>query len=840
MNITKRKSKTLAMLIAIIMVAGIFIPYASDKAYAADGRITVKVGKEIDYSSHFTHYFYAGEKDHPVYCAQPQLPTLPSGTYDYNFISPTSMLAKCLYYGYGGPGFDEYIDDTLKGSWDGEDDAYCLTHIIISIAYDETTSASVDPFYGLTGTWKSKAQSLYNYVKTLPAPPVNYRAYIIKSAGCQDILGSFNDTGNIKLVKSSKDTAMTGNNSCYSLAGAKYGVYYKGSQIGTITTDVSGAGSLNNVLVADYTIKEISASKGYALDLSSYKCNVKDETTTTVGVKEQPKDDPIGILLRKGDGETDKATPQGGATLKGAVYEVKYYKHAATGKSLAAAWRFITDKNGIAHLAETDLDKSFDNSDLYISAAGDPCIPLGTVTVQEVKAPEGYLLNDRIYTTEITEGSGTTESVYTYNTPEIGSDEEVAEQPKRGDVQFVKVKDGTMQRLSNVQFKITSKTTGESHIVCTDENGMVDTSSSFNSHKNDTNGGTFESGLWFGEPSAVDDTKGALLYDWYVLDEIRGEPNEGLRLAKDIEFRVYRDSTVIELGTITNDVVKIKTTALDSDTKNHISYADNKVTIIDTVAYKNLTEGKTYRMKGTLIDKETGKPLSVDGKVITSEKKFLCRDENGSIELEFTFDGTSLGGTETVVFEKCFDVEAEDEIASHEDIEDKDQSISIPKIRTKAMGKDTRLNTVSNAGKQTVIDTVSFEKLLPGEKYVLKTWIVNSKGFPIPNALAVTKEFTANKENGEIDAEMSFEVGRLAGQKVIVFEELYIVNKDSGKKDIVASHKDINDDDQSIEIMAGTPKTGDSNLMWLFAILAVIAGGGALAALKVSGKRKKE
>ena len=97
-----------------------------------------------------------------------------------DLIRPDSMLAKCLYYGYGGPGFADHTDRQLSGQWDGEDDAYCLTHIIISIAYDKTTSASANPFYGLTDAWKNKAKSLYEYVKGLPDPPVNYRAYQIK------------------------------------------------------------------------------------------------------------------------------------------------------------------------------------------------------------------------------------------------------------------------------------------------------------------------------------------------------------------------------------------------------------------------------------------------------------------------------------------------------------------------------------------------------------------------------------------------------------------------------------------------------------------------------------
>ena len=179
-----------------------------------------------------------------------------------------------------------------------------------------------------------------------------------------------------------------------------------------------------------------------------------------------------------------------------------------------------------------------------------------------------------------------------------------------------------MSRLPNVQFRITSKTTGESHVVCTDDNGMIDTSAGFNSHKNDTNGGTAESGIWFGEMDAIDDEKGALIYDFYYLNELRGESNEGLKLAKDIEFRVYRDKAVINLGTVTDDVVSIGTTAKDSDTENHISLADNKVTIIDTVKYKNFTPGKACRLVGTLMDKETGEPVMVSGKPVTSEKEF--------------------------------------------------------------------------------------------------------------------------------------------------------------------------------------------------------------------------
>ena len=157
------------ILVMIALLFSAFIPAATQSAYAADGTISLKVGRVIDYSSHFTHYYYTGDKDSPVYCAQPQLPSPKEGTYSYSFMSPDSMLAKCLYYGYGGPGFSDYTDRQLSGQWDGEDDAYCLTHIIISIAYDKTTSSDADPFRGLSESWKNKAKRLYTRVGFISA-----------------------------------------------------------------------------------------------------------------------------------------------------------------------------------------------------------------------------------------------------------------------------------------------------------------------------------------------------------------------------------------------------------------------------------------------------------------------------------------------------------------------------------------------------------------------------------------------------------------------------------------------------------------------------------------------
>ena len=115
--ISLNRRSVIAIALCMTFLLG-YMPFSTDRAYAADGSITLKVGRDIEYSSHHTHYFYAGDKESPVYCAQPQLPAPKSGKYSYDLIRPDSMLAKCLYYGYGGPGFADHTGRQLSGQWE--------------------------------------------------------------------------------------------------------------------------------------------------------------------------------------------------------------------------------------------------------------------------------------------------------------------------------------------------------------------------------------------------------------------------------------------------------------------------------------------------------------------------------------------------------------------------------------------------------------------------------------------------------------------------------------------------------------------------------------------------
>lgn len=684
--ISFNRRSVIAIALCMTFLLG-YMPFSADKAYAADGSITLKVGRDIEYSSHHTHYFYAGDKESPVYCAQPQLPAPKSGKYSYSLIRPDSMLAKCLYYGYGGPGFADHTDRQLSGQWDGEDDAYCLTHIIISIAYDKTTSASANPFYGLTDAWKNKAKSLYEYVKGLPDPPVNYRAYQIKVAGCQDILGSFNDTGSIRLQKSSANTVITEGNPNYSLAGAKYGVYYGNALIGTITTDENGTGTLENVLVGDYTVKEMEPSRGYAIEVSGHNVSVKADQRTDISVKEVPQSNPMDVLLEKLDSETGKAEPQGAASLEGAEFKVEFYAAFSGPRSAKAkagadrTWVFRTDGEGRIKFTK---DYLVSGDEFYYQSDGKTiCMPLGKVVITEIKAPEGYLINGGIFTAYITP-SGVKETVLVYN------EQSVSEQVKRGDLEMVKVSDGDQKRLANVPFTITSLTTGESHTIVTDKNGYASTAATWNRHTHNMNAGkTSKDGIWFGT-SEPDDSKGALIYDDYEVAEQRCEANQGMKLLK-IKVSVYKDSVTIPMGTMTDDRIEIGTTAT-YDTGQKVSKAEKSVTIEDVVRYSGLQAGNTYIIKGKLIDKSTGMPLLVDGKDVVSEKEFTAENSSGEVTVSFTFDASSLSSRKIVVFENLY--EDDTEIAAHADIADEGQTVSLESdhpSNSPKTGDDTKL-----------------------------------------------------------------------------------------------------------------------------------------------------
>ena len=332
------------------------------------------------------------------------------------------------------------------------------------------------------------------------------------------------------------------------------------------------------------------------------------------------------------------------------------------------SWKLKSDADGVVRMDEAHLisgDSFFENNEL----------PLGTITVWEMHAPEGYLVDTVTHCIRTgTEQNGS------YKALKIWNPVEIKEKLIRGDLKLVKAADKTLKRLADIPFRITSQATGESHVILTDKNGEASTGAYWNPHTVNTNEGkTSEDGIWFGE-GTPDNTRGALPYGTYLVEELSCKNNEDRMLIPAFEVEVTKEMRVIDLGTLTNDehpVPEIGTRASDRETGTHNGKRTEQVTVIDQVKWKNLEIGKEYVVKGTLMDKETKKPVLQDGKEVTAEKKLIPDTDFGEIQMEFTFDATKLKGEQVVVFEEVY--LEEKLVAAHADLEDEGQSVTYKK-----------------------------------------------------------------------------------------------------------------------------------------------------------------
>lgn len=860
---TKKRLSVISMFMVLLMgFATAFAPAgayaAEDDGYGVGDKVKLVHDHQIRYGSGDGGYSNLMEAhgiddslgNRPVFCTQPNMPTPSAGTYtiDKMYTSDSGksdVLRKLVYYAKGYPGWSWGKEKWFSsGSW-SSDDIYGIFHIAVSYVeadYNDSMAAwggGTVKGCMYSDNW-AKMKEIVNDCKSdsvVPEVPAGFKVFYIKNSGYQNIIGGILENGYAKIKKTSANTDITNGNDCYSLGGAQFGLYDDSTKVATITTKADGTSNTVEVKAGTYTLKEDVCPKGYA-KAADRTVTVKAGATTEVAISDMPQSDPISILLQKVDRETGKAVPLGAAILKDAEYLVSYYdgqydtaKAAVDSGEPTRQWVLKTDEDGFC-----DLDEKYlvSGDKFYHASNGEVTLPLGTVLIRESKAPEGYLLSNEVYVRNIT-SDGTAEMVKTYKEPTT------PEQVKRGDLDFVKVKDSSMARLAGVPFKITSKTTGESHIIVTDANGYANTSSGWNLHTNNTNRGqSNEDGIWFemdkegNKTTKVDNALGALPYDLYVLDEQPCEANKGCRLLEGIEIAITRDSVTVKLGTLTDDAIEIETTAKDSETGGHFAKADEKVTIVDTVKYTGLYKNKEYVMKGTLMDKETGKPLlDKEGKAITAEQKFTAKSDNGTVDMSFTFDASLMQGKTTVVFESVFYNDLE--VAVHADIEDEGQTIHFPDIKTTAKDKVSGDHKAKVNKETVIIDDVQYTNLIPGKEYTVEGRLINkSNGMPVMNGLkAVTasKTFVPKTADGVVSLEFKFDSTALGGKSTVVFESL----KYEGKE--IAVHADINDEGQTVTFEQPpadhTPKTGDNlPMIPIVALLAASAAGISAALIR--------
>lgn len=958
----KKLKRVLALAMAVILsVPTLLTGTGTIPVKAADDSIELVVSNEsAKYAGYETRKMSAG--GNYAYCITPSKKTPAAGTYTKHYDVATYMktpgdesaaenLRHIAYYCWGAPGFNA---GNFPATWyDGsamDDDKYiALSHIILA---DAASYEGGEAMHGCNSSFKNWAyqnvlgfntagelinENAPRFKLTWQPVPDSFKIFVLATGKTQNILGyEYTPTGTVSLSKTSANTGITSGNSCYSLAGAVYGIYSDAgcsAQVTTLTTDAGGNAAAVSLNAGTYYYKELTAPAGYALDSSVQSFTVTAGQNTALSVSDTPTNDPVRISINKVDSETgDKV--QGGASLENAEFTVKYYAGYYNAGNLPAnatrTWVIKTLKTaGGNYMAALNNTCKVSGDDFYKVSNGTVVLPLGTISIEETKAPEGYNLDGAYLQVggvgEKITGKYVAQITQNGNLAQLkgGNTFKVSDKIKRGDFKLTKIDTDNQNRMSDIPFRVTCKGTGESHIIKTDENGYFSSESSWNAHSKNTNGGGAYDGLWFSSADGsakVDDSVGAMPYGDYTLEELSCDNNRGKILYKG-EFSIRRDKVTVDIGTIENhseptpvittqasdaktqyqiikpsadtDIIdkvtitdtmagrdytitgtlmdkdtgeavmvngnpvtasqtftsdgtkkvldmhfnfdssalggktvvvcekltygdyvaateedmenkdqtiyfpEIHTTATDSETADHLTLADSRAVITDTVTYTNLLKGETYTLSGVLMDKETGKELLVDGEPVTQEMAFTAGRASGTKKLKFEFDTTGLAGKSFVVYET---LTLEDvEVAEHKDINDEGQTIHIPAAQTTAIDDSSKIN-VSEAKKEiSVTDTVAYRNLVPGKEYTVRGTAVDKEtGEPLTDAdgneLVSTAKFTAASADGSVDVKFTFDGTAMAGHSVVFFENVYYTDK------LIAVHADIDDEAQTVHI----------------------------------------
>lgn len=639
--------------------------------------------------------------------------------------------------------------------------------------------------------------------------------------------------GGVKLQKQDKDLRRIYAQGDATLKGAVYSIYNDSTQpvlvdnvlynpgdlVKRITTDENGyAATANNSLpYGTYHIVEETPSTGYLLDEDYYQqFSIRSEgQMIDLTTADKSSYEPVirgGVQIQKWDLELNKSEALGG----------KDHGNNTTGTHLEGIQFEITNRSNhnvyvegkeynVGDVVKTITTHWNDELHAYTAETSADCLPYGTYTIKETKTTKSYLLTDTTeYTFKIRE-NGKIVTADTKSTQMVYKNQVV-----RGDVKWVKIADSTSKRLA-VPFIITNISTGEQHVVCTDVNGEFNTNSSWNKHNTDTNANDWmldvmktdpthvfsaddmvdTAGVWFangeeGSQAKVNNSLGALPYGDYILTEMRCENNTAYSL-QQIAFKVYKDSTTVNMGTITDDEtstsVDISTIARDFKSGSHMMNNDEDAKIIDTVHMVGLIPGERYKLRARLMsyeDEDTA--IKVNGRKVKAEKEFTADNPIMDVEVEIPFDASKLGSTTMVVYETLYR-NGDKQVAEEVDVENEDQRMYIPKISTKAVDSVTGTN-FGTAVNPVIRDTVSYSNIQPGLEYKVKGSLVNKEtGDVVAEGETV---FTPTEITGDIEVTFDNFTAPINGSTLVAFEELTVNDT------VIAEHKDLEDVDQTI------------------------------------------
>ena len=574
--------------------------------------------------------------------------------------------------------------------------------------------------------------------------------------------------------------------------------YAKGAVVDTVTTNENGSAASKPLYLGKYTVRETKAPYGMVLndEAKSVELTYAGETVklteTSAEFYNERQKAEVSLSKILGKDETF------GIGNNGEILSVQFGLYAA--EDLTAADGSSVPTDGLLEIANCNENGS-------ITFKTD--IPVGTkLYVKEIAADSHYILSDEKYPVTFDYAGQDTVLV------EIKADggEAIKNDILYGSVKGLKIDRETEAVIAGAKFGLfrsgETEFTAESAILTveSDEDGVF----------------TFEN----------------IPYGDWLIKEL--QPADGYLANEEIyPVRIGENGQTIGITVVNDRIPEIKThAAVDGDKE---VCATEVFTLTDTVSYSHLIPGKEYVLKGTLMDKNTGKVFTENDKAVTAETVFTPETPNGTVTVTFTFDARLIReNTSLVVFETLY--KDGKELAVHADINDNGQTVKVkvPEIGTKATVDGKKEVTAS--GRVKIEDIVSYKNLTPGKEYAVKGVLMNKATGepPLADGKEIRSSFTfkPDKPDGEINITFVFDASGLkTAAEIVVFETLY---RDGTE---IAAHADIKDEGQTVKITPPTPdnpQTGDNSNLGFWIGLGAVALGGIIAVVIIRVKSRKD
>lgn len=428
--------------------------------------------------------------------------------------------------------------------------------------------------------------------------------------------------------------------------------YEQGTLVDTITTDDDGVAKSKELYLGKYTVIEKTAPNGYVHNAAKYDAELtyagQNVSVTSTDLSVYNDRQKVAVSLKK-EMDEDKNFNLG---KNNEISFVQFGIYA--NEDIKASNGDVIPKDALI---------TFANCDKNGSIVFDCDLPVGFKWyAKEIATDAHYILSDTKYEFDI-EYQGQDIKVIDIK---INNDKAIENNLIYGSVKGLKVDRETQEVIKGATFGLfksdTTEFTEDKAILTavTDENGVF----VFNN----------------------------IPYGEYLIKELK--PADGYLDNEDVFTVTIKDNEqVVEVTAINDKVPELKTTATVNGKKEVI--AKGEITIKDTVEYKHLVPNTEYVIKGTLMDKSTGKPFMVKGKEITSTVKFVPDKADGKVEVTFTFDGSAIKkDTELVVFETLYRDGVE--LTAHTDINDDGQTVTIkvPELENPKTGDERNINKI--------------------------------------------------------------------------------------------------------------------------------------------------